>query len=186
MVASKVLKETTKNKHRAVDRHQAMSMLMAPSMTLLAYTQILEDLHTWLSRLHVQLASLGLQSRYDPLRKISLLEQDLTNLGISKAAPTSAISPSLDYHFCLGVHYVVEGSTLGAQYIAPRVSQTLNRDDVTHYFRGYGDDVMTLWQLTSEWLDQELPCEKSQKTAVEGAMFAFDSLLQILNRRGHL
>lgn len=127
-----------------------------------------------------------MQRQYDPSGKISLLEQDVTNLGISKPAPTSAITPSLDYHFCLGVHYVVEGSTSGAQSIASRLASSLNRDDVSHYVRGYGDDVMTFWQLTFARVDQELPCEKSQKTAVAGALFTFDSLLQILNRLGHL
>jgi|GEM_PF-1145866 len=82
--------------------------------------------------------------------------------------------------FALGIHYVVEGSTLGAQFIAPRVEQSLGRNDITHFYRGYGSNVMSRWRDTLEILNHALLSDEEQQLAISGAQAAFGLMLDTL------
>lgn len=79
--------------------------------------------------------------------------------------------------FALGIHYVVEGSTLGAQFIAPRVEQSLGRNDVTRFYRGYGHNLMSRWRNTQDTLNSELVGDEALQLAISGAQGAFGLML---------
>jgi heme oxygenase len=75
----------------------------------------------------------------------------------------------------LGAMYVMEGSTLGGQYIARQVEKTLGlapgRGDA--YFRGYGDETGPMWRAFKAVL-AEVP-ERHSELVVRSAkrVFAF-------------
>ena len=183
MRASEFLKESTKAKHHEVDHHPCMARIVSKSLTSSEYRLILIDLYCWLNHLEKYLARLELESPFQPSRKIQLLGDDIAAL--SGELPSNrdfSISNSCE-HFCLGIHYVVEGSTLGAQFIAPRVENTLGRKDATRFYRAYGDRVSEFWENTRNFLNNALPNEVAMQEAKAGAVFAFDSLLTILDNR---
>lgn len=86
-------------------------------------------------------------------RKAPLLKGDLAACGLSAAAiaampecPVLPAMPALPQ--ALGVLYVLEGSTLGGQFIRKEVSRRLGLGPGTGcaFFAGYGDQTGPLWR----------------------------------------
>ena len=82
-------------------------------------------------------------------RRSALLAQDLEHFAIELPITLYA-GPDLDRTArpsLLGAMYVIEGSTLGGQYIARHVEKVLALEPGhgDAYFRGYGDQTGALW-----------------------------------------
>lgn len=186
MKSSDWLKQKTQAKHHQIDRHSVVSRLVAKDMSEAEYGPILVSLHLWLQAMKHYLAPLKLAEPYRLETKLVQLENDIATLGYETQS-LNTISPHNEPHaFCLGVHYVIEGSTLGAQFIAPRIEETLARQDVTHFYRGYGARVMPHWQGTRERIDSELNTDLDRENARKGAVLAFDSLVAIIDQQVRL
>ncbi len=182
MRASEYLKSSTQHLHRLVDQNRLMSRVVTRDLTQLEYAEILTTLHTWLSGLSPALDSIQLEPVYSIERKLKLIELDLQQLGLSFTSNPIEPVEERSFFYRLGVHYVIEGSSLGAQFIAPRVEQTLDRLDVTNFYRGYGDFVHQYWSETTSLLDRKLLESWQLELAVKGAQDAFQSLLEIINK----
>lgn len=193
MDASKRLKQETLFQHKQVDNHSLMKRVVAKDLCVLEYQRILQALQLWLVQLQPALDSLDLDKNFATQKKREHILTDLKNLCVDqstkdllagfvplKNVTNSSSMGGLSRAFCLGIHYVVEGSTLGAQFIAPRVEQSLNRDDVTHFYRAYGVAVMSHWQHTQHILNTELITDEEQQLSVCGAQTAFNLMLEIL------
>lgn len=183
MKSSEWLKKRTQAKHHQIDRHAVVSRLVAKDMSEAEYGSILASLHAWLHTLSHYLTPLRLAAPYLLEDKLVQLEKDMTTLGLKVSSPNQLDTPQETYAFCLGVHYVIEGSTLGAQFIAPRIEETLKRDDVTHFYRGYGEKVMPHWFVTQQRLDNELCTDMDREHARKGAVFAFDALIEFVDHQ---
>jgi heme oxygenase len=90
--------------------------------------------------------------------RLHLLEKDLNALGAS----TEKISLEIDLHInwsfpvAVGVFYVLEGSTMGGQFLAQRLSHIKGNDALcaTRYFQAYKDNTMTRWSEYCDFLVQ--------------------------------
>lgn len=158
-----------------------MARVVSRDLTQLEYAEILKNLHAWLSSLSPYLDALQLEPDFSVVRKLKWIELDLQQLGYAR--PLNCMDPMKEssFFYSLGVHYVVEGASLGAQFIAPRVEQTLERLDVTHFYRGYGDLVHQHWSATKALLDTTLLESQQINLAMQGAQDAFQSLLDLFN-----
>jgi heme oxygenase len=86
-------------------------------------------------------------------RKSRLLARDLAVLGVDPATfgslPRCRELPELTGRAqALGCMYVLEGATLGGQYIAKHVNSALGltAGDGCSFFHSYGDDVWPMWK----------------------------------------
>lgn len=171
------LRRATRAEHEGTE---ATVPLMKPELTRAEYVETLQRMYravsawdAW-STQHVpqRLVSL-LQGR----QRSPLLAQDLTTLGaITPQDSASAQLPAgaTEAEF-LGRMYVMEGSTLGGQYIARHVEETLGLAPGVGdaYFRGYGERTSAMWKAFQSVL-AELP-EEQTETVVQAAkqMFGF-------------
>ena len=82
-------------------------------------------------------------------RRQGLLERDLAWFGVVQLdAARPAMPERKDDASLLGSMYVMEGSTLGGQFIAKHVEEVLglNRGEGDAYFRGHGERTRRMWK----------------------------------------
>ncbi|ADV84073.1 biliverdin-producing heme oxygenase [Terriglobus saanensis] len=128
--------------------------LMKPDLTLTEYVSVLQRFYravaaweTW-AETHVPEQW---RAMFEQRRRSRLLLEDFHSLGVTsdEAAWSELPFPVLesDASF-LGAMYVVEGSTLGGQYIARHVEEVLQFTPGVGdaYFRGYGDRTGEMWK----------------------------------------
>lgn len=181
-LATDLLKERTRELHRQVDRHPLMQRVVAKDLTAAEYGQILASLYSWHEHVATVLNTLRLEPDFYSIDKLAALAEDLHWLPHTTiASEHSLLSEHADEAYALGVLYVVEGSTLGAQFIAPRVEASLESQRVTHYYRIYGDAVTSNWRTTQNILNNSLDDIASIERALEGARDAFRSLLAVVD-----
>jgi len=152
------LKQATRSDHEATE---STVSLMDPALKLSDYVEVLQRMYgavrawdDW-SATHVPAA---LASLLKGRHRSPLIESDLIVLNAEIPATRSGDSASLAAYLegdegqraaaFLGAMYVIEGSTLGGQYIARHAEQTLHlapgQGDA--YFRGYGDRTGSMWR----------------------------------------
>jgi heme oxygenase len=151
------LKQATRSDHEATE---SIVSLMDPALTRADYVAVLQRMYgavrawdDW-SSAH---APRSLVSLLENRRRSPLIEADLNTLHAEIPAPHNDTASLAGYLHgdeaertaaFLGAMYVIEGSTLGGQYIARHVEQTLHlepgRGD--SYFRGYGDQTGSMWR----------------------------------------
>jgi heme oxygenase len=113
-------------------------------------------------------------------RKVAWLESDLTELDVTgpqrEALPRCARLPALDsVARVLGSMYVLEGATLGGQFISRHVERTLGLTGGRGYsfFRAYGDRTASMWQSFRQTLLAFAP-RLDTDSMVESACETFD------------
>jgi heme oxygenase len=89
-------------------------------------------------------------------RKLSLLQKDLLNLGLSQEQieniPLCQDLPELkSFAQALGAMYVLEGSTLGGRFILQQMQKTIQRGCA--YFDSYGEKTPSMWKEFCNLLD---------------------------------
>jgi heme oxygenase (biliverdin-IX-beta and delta-forming) len=90
-----------------------------------------------------------------------LLELDLAWFGVTKHDETRPALPKMDDLASLfGTMYVMEGSTLGGQFIARHVETTLHLTEGrgNSYFRGHGNRTGLMWKEFCEMLKLGIRC----------------------------
>lgn len=175
------LKESTRPLHEDIER----SVDMATGMKSIdGYRQLLERYLGFVEpaedRLG-QVVSPGAVPDFPARRKSRLIRDDLVALGVDPA--TIAGLPRCDdfpdmtpLPRALGCLYVLEGSTLGGQYMAKHVESTLGvrRDAGSAYLRSYGDDVGPMWKRFGAILTEHASDEPTCLAIIDSAhdMFA--------------
>lgn len=152
-----LLKSSTHDLHRRLDRASCMTRLMAADLSLQGYVEILKKLHNLYAAIEpaLQTAEHHWGRSVEWQMKTDLLENDLLALGelpIGKSRHmhadqeflTRLISSNAGLAGCL---YVLEGSTLGGQMIAKRLRSTMGSQvmNALSFFDGYGVDTPSLW-----------------------------------------
>ena len=144
------------------DRTEAAVPLMGADLSRETYVAALQRFHRiicgWESWTHMH-APEDCRPLLTGRSRCGLLEDDLRSLGAERFAPSESgalgrdfdalMQPGSDSRAAfLGAMYVVEGSTLGGQYIARHVEQTLGLEPGSgnSYFRGYGAETMPRWR----------------------------------------
>lgn len=174
------LREATKALHRELDSMPQMRQLMCPELSEDEYALVLESIYSWLQQLAPLIRGLSLPDFARIDHKLHALKADLKQLN----APIPSARPPLNGYseaYVWGIHYVVEGSFMGARVLAPRIEAALKRDDLSQYYRLYGERTIEYWQESLATLEQQLNSEEKLGDACEGAAYAFTQLARILS-----
>jgi heme oxygenase len=178
-----VLQSATHSQHQQLDRHPLYRQLLSSSLCLESYRQILMNFYQWHWAMNQRLSLLChqkvpfldepiLQRLSQDLAKLDCDVSELSCLNLSEA-PTESVS------YQLGALYVLQGSSLGGQVIAPKVERTLQRTDVTQHFWGPKSETYTLWSQSMAYLDSQLIDEISLQQAIQGAQESFALMMDI-------
>lgn len=188
------LREATRPAHEALENRldwQSICSERSAYETMLArfYGFVLP----WETRVNESVRDTSLAAIFRHRRKAHLLKQDLQHLDWS-AERIAAISsvpaqqlPSLSSPASLlGAAYVMEGSTLGGQFITRTVSDQLKlRDNVgCSYFASYGSQVGSMWNEFCAVLQALLVDESDQHAAVLSARATFQAIDNWLSGAG--
>jgi len=128
--------------------------LMKPDLTLNEYVSVLQRFYravaAWESWAETHVPEKW-RAMFEQRRRSRLLLEDFHALGVTseEASWGEVPFPVLDTDASfLGAMYVVEGSTLGGQYIARHVEEVLNFTPGVGdaYFRGYGENTGAMWK----------------------------------------
>jgi heme oxygenase len=178
------LKLETRSEHLLTESAMAW---MAPDLTRTQYIEMLQRLlplvrgwEKWVERnVPIDLAGL-IQGR----QRSHLIEQDLLALGASvpdecakfPAERVPRLRPKkIRFRASfLGAMYVMEGSTLGGQFVAQHIQALYGGDAGAYnaYFRGYGEKTSEMWR-TFRAAVAKLPSEEEPDViAAAKAMFA--------------
>lgn len=112
--------------------------------------------------------------------KLPLLEADLRALGMNRAEidliPRCArLPPCANSDAALGCLYVLEGSTLGGQFIGKHLKRAFGLDEGNGaaFFNGYGDNTQKMWERFKNKLSA---APADEKTAIVSACETFSAL----------
>lgn len=74
-----------------------------------------------------------------------------------------------------GALYVIEGSTLGGQFIAMKLQEHAKYENAVGYFRGAGRDSASRWKDFVAQMDELKPSPEETQSAIRGALETFAS-----------
>ena len=156
---SQRLRAETRDEHARIERDLERSW---QTETLAGYRHMLGRLYGFHASWEPDIArALGDELFLEPRRKLHLLASDLSRLGavpaevsgLPRCKPLGLPTPA----HALGSLYVMEGSTLGGQLIARRLTQTFGPaiGGALSYHRAYGGAVGPMWRAFRARLDAE-------------------------------
>lgn len=183
------LKEGTEKAHLEAERRVR---ILDADATQEVYRHYLEKMLGFHAPLEAQLAAntaleqLGFDA--PSRRKQSWILQDLQALAAPLEAPECQACPLLPnlstLPRALGCAYVLEGSTLGGQYILRNLGGELPawRGKATAFLEGYGRDTGPQWKAMGSVLARGLADAAQLEEAVTGACETFETLIVWLDR----
>jgi heme oxygenase len=180
------LKTETAPLHQAIE---SVIPLLKPNLKLAEYRSHLIKMLGFYSPLEASLAqyslafgdALGIAQRF----KTEWIHADLIALAepaehIANAPKCSNIPQITSAPKCVGVLYVIEGSTLGAQVIRRSLIEHLDLDETKlHFYTGYGSETRSMWH-SFRLQAQNLVGESEYKESAESAREIFRLLLEWL------
>lgn len=168
----KKIKDFTAAHHDKIEQNPLTKAIVDGSITKENYAKLLCGFYGFYKACEATLANGQLWSKENfditQRKKIPLLEKDLAFLGYSLASvPTCIEAPSLDSDAKkLGYLYVVEGSTLGGQFLSRAIAKKLGftAEQGASYFNSYGTaNLGEMWkqfqQLLTDYADRNPAAE---------------------------
>lgn len=180
------LKAETAEAHRQTEKRLPM---FDPEFDLRGYARVLEQFYGFWAPLEIELSKaegvegpeLALRSRL----KSHLLEADLRNFGIDPAAVArcSGLPDVGTFVKALGCLYVLEGSTLGSQFIARHLREKfgIGAASGASFFNAYEGEVGARWAAFRAFLTGHAT-EESADEMIGSAQNTFETLDQWLAR----
>ncbi len=170
------LRQQTEADHQAVE---GSIPLMQEGLSKTQYIQCLQKIYgvvaAWEERT-AEIAPEWLQAALLARQKKPLLELDLAWFGVTKKDESRPKLPEMnELPSLLGTMYVMEGSTLGGQFIARHVETALHLTEGrgNSYFRGHGNQTGAMWREFCEILKLRIPDEQTEAVVVSAkAMFS--------------
>jgi heme oxygenase (biliverdin-IX-beta and delta-forming) len=172
----RILKQETAADHRKVE---GAVPLMHQGLNQAQYVQCLQKIYgvvaAWEDRA-AEVAPQWLKPALLARQRKHLLELDLTWFGITEKDTSRPTLPELsDLPALFGAMYVMEGSTLGGQFIARHVETALHLSEGqgNAYFRGSGNQTGSMWKEFCEMLSLRIPENQTEAVIISAkAMFA--------------
>ncbi len=176
------LKNETRPEHEAIE---AVLDLMDEGLTMSAYRSRLERFYGFYATIERRLHELGGWDEHgidlSARRKLPLLESDLKALGVEAVSGLPVcmelpILPGLADGF--GCLYVLEGSTLGGQFIGRHVREVLGVTPEAggRFFHGYGEETGSMWRSFRVALADFADTQVIQDRVVTAAFATFRGL----------
>jgi heme oxygenase len=184
------LRDSTRASHRAIDHHPLLAPLVKPTLTLDHYKYVLTVMNWMHLHLSERLAEAMLKyiptSQFFPSDRLNWLAKDLEWLDMDMTPAPKCIMAGFKPDFAsaealVGALYVIEGSTLGGQFIAQQLANSIQvyPGKGASFFHGHGADTGSRWNdfwtfAASVCLDDSL----DEVCAAAGRMFGeFESML---------
>ena len=157
MSTTEELKVTTAETHQATEKKMVGILKSLRNMT--DYVNLLNRLHGFYAPVE-SLICRHLDSANFPdigrRRRSDYLLWDIGETGL--VAPQPRVCPELpridSYQRALGALYVLEGSTLGGQIIAGRISKELQTEKSLSFFGAYGAETRRMWQSFKDFINR--------------------------------
>lgn len=153
------LKELTKNNHQLLEKKLVAQMKNIS--TKQDYTILLALFYSFFGGLEVAMGKhpdLSFLPDHAQRRKSEALANDLAELGAKLPAfATTQDMPQIKNNLqTIGALYVMEGSTLGGQYIVKMIEKQLGSNSSLGYsfFNGYGENTEVMWQGFKNAIDE--------------------------------
>ncbi|HLW52422.1 MAG TPA: biliverdin-producing heme oxygenase [Candidatus Angelobacter sp.] len=124
-------------------------------------------------------------------RKMSLIENDLRTLGFNdeqlQELPEFSAARHLSVPEALGAMYVMEGATLGGQFISRMVALQLGLDRKTGcaFFTSYGAEVGERWHKFGEVVRKRVVSQDDQDRFVTAATKTFTDFERWVGKQDH-
>lgn len=181
------LREETRALHEKLEKKSPLQRLFQPGVSLDDYKGIIIKFYGLYKALEPKLVEakdrLGLDFNLEPRLKMQLLERDLKALGMSadeiSQLPICADLPTLNTaEDVLGCLYVIEGSTLGGQFISRQLNNTFSLDENNGaaFFNGYGSETGPMWKSFGEFLVANAKTPSSENKIVKSASSTFNKI----------
>ena len=178
------LKEATREAHERTEQHALMGSMMQEPLDLGVYRSVLRCFLAFVRPLEARLAeqvdweALGLD--HHARHKTPWLEHDLALLGVDPATVSDAPeAPAPEGPAeALGCRYVLEGSTLGGQYIVKHLRKELPGDlqAAVAYFDGYGGETGSKWKAFRAFGNSMVTDPSGIERACAAANHTFEAL----------
>lgn len=170
------LRQETEVDHQAVE---GAVPLMQEGLNTEQYVQCLRRIYgvvaAWEERA-AKVAPEWLKPALGARQRRPLLELDLAWFGVKEHDEGRPALPEMnDLPSLFGTMYVMEGSTLGGQFIARHVETALQLSEGrgNSYFRGHGNQTGLMWKEFCEMLQLRIPDEQTEAVVVSAkAMFS--------------
>jgi heme oxygenase len=182
------LRGATRAQHDEIESHLR---LMEP-LGLARYTAIVTGFDAFLGRWEPRIEAAlppHLRSWWRPRRRHAFAADDLRHLGAASTARDHAEAeaalaqlPLQALPQALGSMYVIEGSALGGQVIAPKLQRELGLvpGAGASYFHGFGRDTGGMWRDFRDMLGREVDAsETTVQQACAAARGTFQALTQL-------
>lgn len=184
------LKEATKEAHDRTEQHSLMGGVMASPLDVDQYRLVLCCFMAFVRPLEARLdaevdwAALGLD--HDSRHKTPWLEHDLGLLRVDPGSiPDAPEAPSPSGRAeALGCRYVLEGSTLGGQYIVKHLRKELPPEfrEAVVYFDGYGSETGSKWKAFRAFGNEIVTDPADIAAACRAANDTFEALSLLMAR----
>ena len=151
-----LLKNETHHVHMRLHRHPMLTPLQDGTLTKEKYINILNGFYVF---------HMGYKSVFDKIKNkfsqqidpVDLIEKDYETLCVQKPLDKGQSKDiETDFNAYIGYLYVLQGSTLGGQYLSKQIEKTigLTQGSEQFYFYGYGKDTGKVWKSFLEYLEQ--------------------------------
>lgn len=182
----KKIKDFTATHHDSIEQNPLTKAIVDGTITKENYIKLLCGFYGFYKACETTLTNSSMWGKesFDIIqrKKIPLLEKDLAFLGYSLAGvPTCADVPSLDSDAKkLGYLYVVEGSTLGGQFLSRAIAKKLGftAEQGASYFNSYGTaNLGEMWKQFQQLLTDYAQKNPSAETEImQSASVTFQKL----------
>jgi heme oxygenase len=193
---SDLLKIQIDGHHQSIESVKRFGRMFAPDYTVAEYTELLQKFYGFFKPLEDTFQShpdwvqcLG-DSKFILAERLrtTLLEKDLLALGLSPEQvaqlPVCQKLPELSSKAqMMGCLYVLEGSTLGGQGIAKKLSGALQLapDKGLAFYTGHGPETMPKWKAFKGVLDSSFSVEDDLPSIAQTAGATFEALANWMN-----
>ncbi|MBO0936270.1 biliverdin-producing heme oxygenase [Fibrella sp. HMF5335] len=175
------LKQETASHHSYTEQLLYTDKLMAATLSLAEYTQLLQVqavFHSSLEQAIEKQASFFTGFDWQTRQKTGWLLADLQQLNQPRSIPDSTLFANWTGYQLLGALYVAEGSMLGGRFIAKALARTpALLHAPTRFYTGYGDQTGPYWKAFGAYLTTR--ATNHEDAVVQGAVQAFNSFSKI-------
>jgi len=183
------LREATNHLHNQLNQQPLLAALLSKDFPLDHYQQLIGIYYSLYHQLEAAikhyLDEQPINFDYQPRYKTALLLNDLTYWHITPEPLRCQVAlPSINsLGQLLGILYVLEGSTLGASFIAQHLQQSYGytRSTGSDFFSGYGEHTQSHWQSFITYINSFSEQTAIATVAIDAACLSFACFNQALS-----
>jgi heme oxygenase (biliverdin-IX-beta and delta-forming) len=184
------LRSKTNSKHKLLEQTPISKAIISPHLTLNEYKTYLQKvlcLHETAEKMVFPLVTPLIDDLRDRVKSDKIL-LDMKILGVQPENHQHAFIDSRfipTASFCMGMMYVLEGSTLGGIYILRNVMASIGKDGgvSANFLNCYEEFTGSKWKKFLELLiaHQHKVDDKGAAEIIDGAVYGFDRTYEIFN-----